>query len=149
MCSDLCRNWFPDDSGCLEICLRGVLSRSVSFAFLSRMLRTISHIFRAVMAFTKVIWLSESVSLLLLSAQLLLLAKTFCRCLSSCLFFFSSRCCSFFCFFDTWKGKYENKVENSHLLPSWGKIAHWKGDKQIPKQLPENFYSRLSELCAL
>lgn len=104
---------------------------------------TFSHIFRAAMVFTKVIWLSESTSVLLLSAQLLLLAKTFCRCLSSCLFFFSSRCCSFFCFLNTWEGENKNKAESRHSVPSWGKITRWKGDKQIPKQLPENVYSRL------
>lgn len=32
-----------------------------------------------------------------------LLWRTFCRCLSSCRFFFSKRCCSFLCLFEAWE----------------------------------------------
>lgn len=34
-----------------------------------------------------------------------LLWRTFCRCLSSWRFFFSCRCCSFFCLLDVWEGR--------------------------------------------
>lgn len=95
------------------------------------------------MPFTKVTWLVESVSLLPLSGQLLLLPTIFCRCLSSCLFFFSSLCCSFFCFLDAWKGRIKAQSWKHTVSVQWGKVTHWKGNKHTAKQLPGNVYSRL------
>lgn len=62
-----------------------------------------SQMLRAAKVFTKVTCVFTSASLLLTSLWLLLLSRALWRCLSSCRFFFSSRCCSLRCLFETWK----------------------------------------------
>lgn len=61
------------------------------------------QMFRAAKVFTKVTCVFTSASLLLASLWLFLLSRALWRCLSSCRFFFSSRCCSLRCLFVTWK----------------------------------------------
>ena len=79
-----------------------------------------SQMLRAAKVFTKVTWVLTSASLLLLSLWLLLLSRALWRCLSSCRFFFSSRCCSRLCLFVTWKRRLPpESPARGHSLHQW------------------------------
>lgn len=87
-----------------EVGLPGEPATRRSFPFRSsRLPEGQSQMLRAAKVFTKVTCVFASASLRLLSLWPLLLSRALWRCLSSCRFFFSSRCCSRLCLLVTWK----------------------------------------------
>lgn len=83
--------------------VRGHLAGNLSAALILHLSGAEHQMFRAAKVFTKVTCVFTSASLLLASLWLFLLSRALWRCLSSCRFFFSSRCCSLRCLFVTWK----------------------------------------------
>lgn len=95
--------------GCVSFCERWALlgkpgTRHSTFRSLLTSPRGAgSQMLRAAKVFTKVTCVLASASLRLLSLWPLLLSRALWRCLSSCRFFFSRRCCSLLCLLVTWK----------------------------------------------
>lgn len=81
-----------------------------------------SQMLRAAKVFTKVTCVLASASLRLLSLWPLRLSRALWRCLSSCRFFFSRRCCSRLCLLVTWKRRLRGELlaQGTQMLPAEG-----------------------------